>query len=89
MRLCHALQAYDKLDIFILPQDPTGSEPDVKNVEESFAVVLENVSDEANRNVLALLVENVSSVPEKDFSMELIPELHTAVVTFINPSGKF
>lgn len=69
----------------------TGSEPDVKNVEESFDVVLENVSDEANKNILALLVENVSSVPENDFSMELIPELNTAVVTFNNPSavGKF
>ncbi|KAI7793217.1 protein mono-ADP-ribosyltransferase PARP14-like [Triplophysa rosa] len=70
---------------------PIGSEADVKNVQESFAVVLENISDEADKNVLALLVENVSSVPEKDFSMELIPELKTAVVTFNSPSavGKF
>ncbi|KAA0703895.1 Poly [ADP-ribose] polymerase 14 [Triplophysa tibetana] len=66
---------------------PIGSEEDVKNVQESFAVVLENISDEAGKDVLALLVENVSCVPEKDFSMELIPELKTAVVTFNSPSA--
>ncbi|KAA0703894.1 Poly [ADP-ribose] polymerase 14 [Triplophysa tibetana] len=70
---------------------PTGNKLDVKNLKESCPVALENVSDELSKNVLALLVENVSGVPEKDFSMELITELNTAVVTFKNPSavGKF
>ncbi|XP_073730303.1 protein mono-ADP-ribosyltransferase PARP14 [Misgurnus anguillicaudatus] len=70
---------------------PTGSDPDVKNQQESYAVVLENVADDFTQDVLSLLVENVSGLLEKDFSMELIPELKTAVVTFNIPSvaGKF
>ncbi|XP_065146257.2 protein mono-ADP-ribosyltransferase PARP14-like [Paramisgurnus dabryanus] len=70
---------------------PTGSDPDVKNQQESYAVVLENVADDFTKDVLSLLVENVSGLLEKDFSMELIPELKTAVVTFNIPSvtGKF
>nr|XP_055063231.1 protein mono-ADP-ribosyltransferase PARP14-like [Misgurnus anguillicaudatus] len=70
---------------------PTESDPDVKNLEESYAVVLENVADDFTKGVLSLLVENVSGLSEKDFSMELIPELKTAVVTFNVPrvAGKF
>ncbi|XP_065146256.1 uncharacterized protein [Paramisgurnus dabryanus] len=70
---------------------PTESDPDVKNLEESYAVVLENVADDFTKGVLSLLVENVSGLLEKDFSMELIPELKTAVVTFNIPhvAGKF
>ncbi len=62
---------------------------DVKKPQESGAVVLENLSDDVKQNVLTLLVENISSLPENDFIMELIPELRKAVVTFKNPSGKF
>nr|XP_055064621.1 protein mono-ADP-ribosyltransferase PARP14-like [Misgurnus anguillicaudatus] len=70
---------------------PTESDPDVKNLEELYAVVLENVADDFTQDVLSLLVENVSGLLEKDFSMELIPELKTAVVTFNIPrvAGKF
>nr|XP_017213521.2 poly [ADP-ribose] polymerase 14 isoform X1 [Danio rerio] len=66
-------------------------ELDVKKPELSNAVVLENIANHMNQDVLALLVENISGLPENDFSMELIPELQAAVVTFKNPSaaGKF
>ncbi|XP_073770752.1 protein mono-ADP-ribosyltransferase PARP14-like isoform X2 [Danio rerio] len=40
-----------------------------------------------NQDVLALLVENISGLSENDFSMELIPDLQAAVVTFKNPSA--
>ncbi|XP_073672142.1 protein mono-ADP-ribosyltransferase PARP14-like [Paramisgurnus dabryanus] len=70
---------------------PTGSDPDVKNPEESFAVVLENVADDTTKNILSLLVESVSGLSEKDFTVDLMLELNTAVVTFKSPSavGKF
>lgn len=59
----------------------------MKKPEVSNAVVLENIADHMNQDVLTLLVENVSGLSENDFSMELIPELQAAVVTFKNPSG--
>ncbi|XP_051540797.1 protein mono-ADP-ribosyltransferase PARP14-like isoform X3 [Myxocyprinus asiaticus] len=76
-------------------EEPNQSAPqtelDVEDPQESSAVVLENVPDDAKKDFLALFVENVSKISEKDFSMELIPELNTAVVTFNNCSaaGKF
>ncbi|XP_056103818.1 protein mono-ADP-ribosyltransferase PARP14 isoform X2 [Rhinichthys klamathensis goyatoka] len=64
---------------------------DVKKPQESSAVLLENLPDEFNSDVLTLLVENITSLSENDFGMELIPELGKAVVTFKNPSdaGQF
>ncbi|XP_050959573.1 protein mono-ADP-ribosyltransferase PARP14-like [Labeo rohita] len=61
---------------------------DLKKSQESSAVVLENLPDNFKQEVLILLVENISSLSEYDFSMELIPEIRKAVVTFKNPSGK-
>uniref|UniRef100_A0A8C1GLI2 Poly [ADP-ribose] polymerase n=1 Tax=Cyprinus carpio TaxID=7962 RepID=A0A8C1GLI2_CYPCA len=68
-------------------QEPTqsASQSDVKKPQESSAVVLENLPDDIKQDVLSLLVENISSLSENDFSIELIPELSKAVVTFINP----
>uniref|UniRef100_A0A8C2KI30 Poly [ADP-ribose] polymerase n=1 Tax=Cyprinus carpio TaxID=7962 RepID=A0A8C2KI30_CYPCA len=63
------------------------SDVDVKKPQESSAVVLENLPDDFKQDVLSLLVENISSLPENDYSMELIPELRKAVVTFKNPSA--
>ncbi|XP_026128814.1 poly [ADP-ribose] polymerase 14-like [Carassius auratus] len=60
---------------------------DVKKPQESSAVVLENLPDDVNQDVLTLLVENISRLPENDFSMELIPELRKAVVTFKNTNA--
>ncbi|CAM4730206.1 unnamed protein product [Leuciscus chuanchicus] len=76
-------------------QEPNQSAPqtdlDVKKPQESSAVVLENLPDEIKQDVLTLLVENITSLSENDFTMELIPELRKAVVTFKNPSdaGQF
>uniref|UniRef100_A0A8C1YZA2 Poly [ADP-ribose] polymerase n=1 Tax=Cyprinus carpio TaxID=7962 RepID=A0A8C1YZA2_CYPCA len=57
------------------------------NQSKSSAVVLENLPDDVKQDALTLLVENTSSLPENDFSMELLPELRKSVVTFINPSA--
>ncbi|XP_067289789.1 protein mono-ADP-ribosyltransferase PARP14 [Pseudorasbora parva] len=64
---------------------------DVEKPRESSAVVLEDLPEDFNQDVLTLLVENISSLSEKDFGMEMIPELRKAVVTFKVPSdaGKF
>ncbi|NWR90271.1 PAR14 polymerase, partial [Furnarius figulus] len=50
----------------------------------SNAVVLENVKETVKECILVLLVENISGLSEDDgdFSVEMIPELHAAVVTF-------
>ncbi len=73
-----------------MPKDQSVSQTDVdvKKPQESGAVVLENLPDDVKQDVLTLLVENISSLSENDFIMELIPELRKAVVTFKNPSGK-
>ncbi|XP_016340067.1 poly [ADP-ribose] polymerase 14-like isoform X4 [Sinocyclocheilus anshuiensis] len=72
-------------------QEPNQSAPqtdvNVKKPQESSAVVLENLSDDIKQDVLSLLVENISSLSENYFSIELIPELRKAVVTFKNPSA--
>ncbi|NXO14020.1 PAR14 polymerase, partial [Oriolus oriolus] len=59
----------------------------VENSEGSLlptAVVLENVKETTKHCMLILLVENVSGLSEEngDFSVEMIPELCAAVVTF-------
>ncbi|KAL1266725.1 hypothetical protein QQF64_002400 [Cirrhinus molitorella] len=68
-------------------QSASQTDVDVKKPQETSAVVLENLPDDVKQDVLTLLVENISSLPENDFSMELIPELGKAVVTFKNPSA--
>ncbi|NWW79438.1 PAR14 polymerase, partial [Climacteris rufus] len=59
----------------------------VENSEGSLlstAVVLENVTETTKDCMLILLVENISGLSEVDgdFSVEMIPELQAAVVTF-------
>ncbi|XP_075367609.1 protein mono-ADP-ribosyltransferase PARP14-like isoform X1 [Mycteria americana] len=50
----------------------------------STAVVLENVQETVKDCMLIMLVENISGLSEDDgdFSVEMIPEIHAAVVTF-------
>ncbi|NXR06938.1 PAR14 polymerase, partial [Semnornis frantzii] len=50
----------------------------------STMVVLENVQETVKEYMLIMLVENISGLSEDDgdFSVEMIPELHAAVVTF-------
>ncbi|XP_051767291.1 protein mono-ADP-ribosyltransferase PARP14 isoform X24 [Ctenopharyngodon idella] len=73
-------------------QEPNESTPqtelDVKTHQESSVVVLENLPDDVKQDVLTLLVENITSLSENDFTIELIRK---AVVTFKNPidAGKF
>ncbi|KFV89714.1 Poly [ADP-ribose] polymerase 14, partial [Fulmarus glacialis] len=50
----------------------------------STVVVLENVQETVKDCMLIMLVENISGLSEDDgdFSVEMIPEIHAAVVTF-------
>ncbi|NWI67757.1 PAR14 polymerase, partial [Todus mexicanus] len=50
----------------------------------SNAVVLENVQETVKDYMLIMLVENISDLSEDDgdFTVEMIPEIHAAVVTF-------
>ncbi|NXH18615.1 PAR14 polymerase, partial [Bucco capensis] len=50
----------------------------------STVVALENVQDRVKDCMLIMLVENISGLSEDDgdFSVEMIPEIHAAVVTF-------
>ncbi|KTF86262.1 hypothetical protein cypCar_00021683 [Cyprinus carpio] len=63
------------------------NQTDVKKPQETSAVVLENLPEDVKQDILTLLVENISSLSENDFSMELIPGLRKAVVNFKNPSA--
>ncbi|XP_073770751.1 protein mono-ADP-ribosyltransferase PARP14 isoform X2 [Danio rerio] len=60
---------------------------DVKKPRESSSVVLENLPDDFNEDVLTLFVENITTLTENDFTIEFIPELSKAVVTFKNTSA--
>ncbi|KAM4626890.1 protein mono-ADP-ribosyltransferase PARP14-like [Discoglossus pictus] len=49
-------------------------------------VVIENVQDSCTAEIINLLLENVSNLTERqDFNVEMIPEICSAVVTFICP----
>ncbi|XP_068051388.1 protein mono-ADP-ribosyltransferase PARP14-like [Anomalospiza imberbis] len=82
-----------KIDLVVKPwQVETSQEScQVENSEGSLlpaAVVLENVKDTVKDCMLIMLVENVSGLSEEDgdFSVEMIPELSAAVVTFTGNS---
>ncbi|XP_009470176.1 PREDICTED: poly [ADP-ribose] polymerase 14-like [Nipponia nippon] len=69
-----------KIDLFVKPwqaEDSQGSLP-------STIVVLENVQETVKDCMIIMLVENISGLSEDDgdFSVEMIPEIHAAVVTF-------
>ncbi|KTF86260.1 hypothetical protein cypCar_00043113, partial [Cyprinus carpio] len=68
-------------------QSASQTDVDAKKPQETNAVVLENLPEDVKQDVLTLLVENISRLPENDFSMELIPELRKAVVTFKNTNA--
>ncbi|XP_041329046.1 protein mono-ADP-ribosyltransferase PARP14-like isoform X1 [Pyrgilauda ruficollis] len=78
-----------KIDLVVKPWQVAASQDScqAENSEGSLlptAVVLENVKDTTKDCMLILLVENVSGLSEEDgdFSVEMIPELRAAVVTF-------
>ncbi|KAI3372164.1 hypothetical protein L3Q82_007017 [Scortum barcoo] len=53
---------------------------------QSVAVVLDNVNDNMSKDLLAMMVENVSGLDESDFSLEIIWETSRAVVKFTSPT---
>ncbi|XP_009696676.1 PREDICTED: poly [ADP-ribose] polymerase 14-like [Cariama cristata] len=78
-----------KIDLFVKPwQVETVQEPcqveDSQGSLPSTAVVLENVQETVKDYMLIMLVENISGLSEDDgdFSVEMIPEIRAAVVTF-------
>nr|XP_054492032.1 protein mono-ADP-ribosyltransferase PARP14-like [Agelaius phoeniceus] len=79
----------NKIDLVVKPWQVATSQEScqVENSEGSLrpsGVVLENVKETIEDCMLILLVENVSGLSEEDgdFSVEMIPELSAAVVTF-------
>lgn len=84
-----------KIDLFVKPwQVETLQEPcqveDSQGSLSSTVVVLENVRETVKDCMLIMLVENISGLSEDDgdFSVEMIPEIHAAVVTFTGNTGK-
>ncbi|NWX20438.1 PAR14 polymerase, partial [Aegotheles bennettii] len=65
------------------PQKPHHVEDPQESLSSSI-VVLENVPETVEDRMLIMLVENISGLSEDegDFSVEMIPEIHAAVVTF-------
>ncbi|KFQ19761.1 Poly [ADP-ribose] polymerase 14, partial [Mesitornis unicolor] len=57
----------------------------------SNVVVLENVQETVKDCMLIMLVENISGLSEDDgdFSVEMIPEICAAAVTFTGNTGEF
>ncbi|XP_062354386.1 protein mono-ADP-ribosyltransferase PARP14-like [Cinclus cinclus] len=83
----------NKIDLVVRPWQVETSQElcQVENSEGSLlptAVVLENVKEIMKDCMLIMLVENVSGLSEDDgdFSVEMIPELCAAVVTFTGNS---
>ncbi|XP_074450148.1 protein mono-ADP-ribosyltransferase PARP14-like isoform X2 [Larus michahellis] len=78
-----------KIDLFVKPwQADTPEEPcqveDLQRSQPSAVVVLENVRETVKDCMLIMLVENISGLSEDDgdFSVEMVPEIRAAVVTF-------
>ncbi|XP_064307225.1 protein mono-ADP-ribosyltransferase PARP14 isoform X1 [Phalacrocorax carbo] len=78
-----------KIDLFVKPwQEETLQElcqvEDSQGSSPSTVVVLENVQETVKECMLIMLVENISGLSEDngDFSLEMIPEIRSAVVTF-------
>ncbi|XP_029295286.1 protein mono-ADP-ribosyltransferase PARP14-like isoform X2 [Cottoperca gobio] len=53
---------------------------------QSVAVVLDNVSESTPRDLLSLLVENISGLEENSYSLEIIWESSRAVIIFSEPA---
>ncbi|KAM3868382.1 protein mono-ADP-ribosyltransferase PARP14-like [Diretmus argenteus] len=66
-------------------EDETKQKPQKLESVQSFAVVLDNVSESMSRDLLSMLVENIALLDENSYSLEIIWEAARAVVTFNNP----
>ncbi|MCI4387957.1 hypothetical protein PGIGA_G00080100 [Pangasianodon gigas] len=65
--------------------DVSQTEASERLEEWSSAVVLENVPENITQEHLMLLVDSIGGHSEDEYSLELIPESNTAVVTFNDP----
>lgn len=52
------------------------------------AIVLGNIQSNMSRDLLSMLVENVSGLDESKYSLEIIWEASAAVATFNVPAGQ-
>lgn len=52
------------------------------------AIVFGNIQSNVSRDLLSMLVENVSGLDESKYSLEIIWEANAAVVTFNMPAGQ-
>ncbi|XP_034055195.1 protein mono-ADP-ribosyltransferase PARP14-like isoform X3 [Gymnodraco acuticeps] len=66
--------------------EKTDTEKEKEKSVQSGAVVLENVSDRLSRDLLFMLVENISGLDETCYSLEFIWESSSAVITFNKPA---
>lgn len=55
---------------------------------QSDGVVLDNVVDNTQRDMLSMLVENMLSLDDGGYSLEIIWETNNAVITFSSPAGR-
>ncbi|XP_070760235.1 protein mono-ADP-ribosyltransferase PARP14-like isoform X2 [Enoplosus armatus] len=62
-----------------------GSQEESESVQ-SVSVVLDNVVDNMCKDLLSMLVENVSGLDESSYSLEIIWETNRAVITFTRPA---
>ncbi|KAM7019145.1 protein mono-ADP-ribosyltransferase PARP14-like [Tautogolabrus adspersus] len=53
---------------------------------QSFSVVLDNVGSNMSRDLLLMLVENISGLDDSFYSLEIIVESNRAVITFNSPT---
>ncbi|KAJ8342152.1 hypothetical protein SKAU_G00320800 [Synaphobranchus kaupii] len=60
---------------------------DSAELSQARAVLLENVPEKLSREVLGMMVESICNVTEEEFSLEMIRDMNTAVVTFNKPSA--
>lgn len=84
-----------KIDLLVKPwqvetlQEPCQKEDSPESLPSTM-VLLENVQETVKDCMLIMLVENISGLSEDDgdFSVEMIPEIRAAVVTFTGNIGK-
>uniref|UniRef100_UPI0037E75BC7 protein mono-ADP-ribosyltransferase PARP14-like n=1 Tax=Semicossyphus pulcher TaxID=241346 RepID=UPI0037E75BC7 len=72
----------------VAPEDGASAENKEKQQEsvQSASVVLDNVADSMSRDLLLMLVENISGLDDSFYSVEVICETNRAVVTFHRPA---
>ena len=84
------------LPLILPPVGPDGIQSDpheeslkdcLEDPPQSNTVALKKLPDSFSKDVLVLLLEKISGVPEKEFTLELITESNIAVVIFNDLEG--